>query len=249
MRSMGRFFMITAGVLMVNGCADLVHYVPEEKGSCDFGICEPGRLSIDTITDVFGFLKTDNGRYHIEVSGNAPEPDSLFIACAAQGIELPDSDSYVKFSGEIKDPCSLEDDNAADSLYLKKLEVFLPASQVDCQPILLNDGYDIRQGDDKLSILHTKMDGDCLEILITYTGSCGRIPPLSLHDSGDIGFGGPVTVFVCLQGEISNECLERNYALLKFDLSPLADRLGPDITLVTFYFISQGGYRINYHPQ
>ena len=216
------------------------------KENCDFAICEEGRNVIDTVIDVHGLLMKRNDLYYIEVTGNSPKPDTLFISCLSSQIVLPSTGTYVKFGGKIKDPCSKEISSSTDSLLLNEIEIINPVVQEICETKILQEGFDVSKNDEKLTIHHLTINDDCLYILISYSGNCSQIPELTLHNSGDILFG-DVHIVVSLQGSINDDCNQENYALLMYDLEPLWDVLVNHTSEeVILYFLSQGMLKIGY---
>ncbi len=219
----------------------------KDKENCDFAICEDGRSTINTVLDAHGILMKKNNLYYIEVTGNNPDPDTLFISCLSSQVVLPITGTYVKFSGKIKDSCSKEISNSTDSLLLNEIEAINPVVQEICTTKILQEGFDINKNDKKLTIHHLTINDDCLQLLISYKGSCSQVPELTLHESGEILLAGSVQLIVNLQGTINDDCNQKNYALFKYNLTPLWDNLAnTTIKDIILYFQSQGLLRISY---
>jgi hypothetical protein len=144
------------------------------KESCDFLICEEGRNSTDTLVNAYGVLLNNDAQYYIEVTGNAPKPNKIYISCLANEITLPETGKYVRFSGYIKDPCSEETSVSVDSLFLNEIEEINTLIQETCEQEILHEGFDIDKNDEKLTIHHLSIDDDCLQVLISYTGNCSQ---------------------------------------------------------------------------
>ena len=239
-----KYLIYSLSITILISCSEVENI--ENKGNCDFEICENGRNNIDTLTNELGVLKINNSQYYIEVTRSDPEPYKYYISCLENHVNLPEIGNYVKFSGYVKDPCSNEKASLSDSLSLLEIEIINASLQASCEPEILQEGYDIKENDEKLAIHHLAIHDDCLNILVSYTGNCNQTPNLTLNNSGDILFGA-VHIVVSLQGPIVDDCNEKNYALLKYDLSPLWTNFsGTSIQEIILYFRSQGMLKIGY---
>lgn len=242
-----RFLVLIGFIIVLSNCTISDIEDPElvNKESCDFSICEDGRDNIDTLSDVHGVLRKKDDLYYVEVTGIGSEPDTLFITCNVDEITFPEIGNYVKFSGTIKESCSAETSSSKDSVYLQQIELINPSEQDNCDKEILNTGYDNDKIDEKLIIHHLSVEDKCLYILVSYVGNCNQIPEITLHNSNDLLFGNGVMINVNLQGEILNDCEVENYAVLKYDISPLAD-ISPysSYSDITLYFQSQSYLRI-----
>lgn len=237
-------FFITSSLFSCT-ISDIETLESEPKESCDFAICEDGREAVDTLIDVYGVVKKKDEFYYVEVTGYAPEPDTLFITCMSDGLIFPEEGSYVKCGGIIKEPCGEEVHTSKDSFLLQNVELLNPIAQGNCDNEILSEGYDNNEIDEKLSIHHLSVVDSCLNILISYVGNCNQLPELTLHNSTDILLGDGILINVNLQGKIQNDCDVQNYVVLKFDISPLWDTFDrPATTHITLYFQSQGYLRI-----
>lgn len=241
-----KYLIYSLSLIFLISCADSEIESTTQKENCDFEICENGRNNIDTLANELGVLKINNGKYYIEVTRSDPEPYKYYISCQENQVILPETENYVKFSGYVKDACSNEKASTTDSLSLSEIELIHPLIQESCEQVILQEGFDITKNDDKLTIHHLAMNDECLHILVSYTGNCDQSPNLTLHSSGDILFG-PVHIVVSLQGPINDDCNQKNYALLKYDLSPLwTNFTGTSIQEIILYFQSQGMLKIGY---
>lgn len=239
-----KYLIYSLSITILISCSEVENI--ENKGNCDFEICENGRNNIDTLRNEHGVLKINNSQYYIEVTTSGPEPYKYYISCLENHVNLPEIGNYVKFSGYVKDPCSNEKASLSDSLSLQEIEIINASLQASCEPEILQEGYDINENDEQLAIHHLTIHDDCLNVLVSYTGNCNQTPNLTLHNSGDILFG-EVHIVVSLQGPITDDCNEKNYALLKYDLAPLwTNFAGTSIQQIILYFQSQGMLKIGY---
>jgi hypothetical protein len=242
-----KYLIYSLSFTILISCSEIENI--ENKKNCDFEICENGRNNIDTLANELGVLKINNGKYYIEVTRSDPEPYKYYISCQENQVTLPETENYVKFSSYVKDPCSNEKASSTDSLSLNEIELIHPLIQESCEPVISQEGFDITKNDEKLTIHHLAMNEDCLHILVSYIGNCNQSPNLTLHSSGDILFG-PVHIVVSLQGPINDDCNQKHYALLKYDLSPLwTNFTGTSIQEIILYFQSQGMLKIGYTKQ
>jgi hypothetical protein len=238
-----KYLIYSLSLIFLASCADSEI---ENKENCDFEICENGRNNIDTLINEYGVLKINNSQYYIEVTRSDPEPYKYYISCLENQVTLPEIGNYVKFSGDVKDPCSNEKASISDSLSLHEIELINPLEKESCELEILQEGFDIKDNDEKLAIHHLAIHDDCLNILVSYIGNCNQTPNLTLHNSGDILFGA-VHIVVSLQGPIVDDCNQKNYALLKYDLAPLWTNFsGTSIQEIIVYFQSQGMLKIGY---
>ena len=241
-----KYLIYLLSLIFLASFADSEIEVITQKENCDFEICENGRNNIDTLINEHGVLKINNSLYYIEVTRSDPEPYKYYISCLENQVILPETENYVKFSGYVKDPCSNEKASLTDSISLNEIEIIDPSIQESCDQVILQEGFDIKENDEKLAIHHLAIHDDCLNILVSYTGNCNQTPILTLHNSGDILFGA-VHIVVSLQGPIVDDCNEKNYAILKYDLAPLwTNFAGTSIQEIILCFQSQGMLKIGY---
>jgi len=218
------------------------------KESCDFAICEDGRAITDTLSQVYGILRSNAKVSYIEWTRGGYTPDTLFISCVDPAITLPNEGDYVKCSGFVKEVCGSEDSMIQkDSLSLKQIEVVEPEQQSDCSTGFVFDTLQNDQIDDRLKILSMTIDKHCLSMLVSFTGGCEVNPEFTLNIGSDILFGGGLTLVSAVQGLIEDDCEEERIALLKFNLSELGEIIPiREDEFFVLYFQSQDYQRVVY---
>lgn len=241
-----KYLIYSISLLILISCSEIESTTYKE--SCDYPICEEGRLNVDTIRNFYGVFRSNLDCDYIEITTGGYTPDTFFIVCHEPDLTIPPNNSYVKFSGHTKQICSINDPMIQkDSLYLIDIEEIVPEELYDCATAIHNDGIDSDLIDAKLNILNITVDKNCISILISYVGMCNLDPIFTLNNSGDILFGGEKSFIMAVQGLIEDDCSTESIKLLKFDLSSLGEivPIREDEFFVLF-FQRQGYLRILY---
>lgn len=199
--------------------------VEEEEAlkGCAADLCETGRPTINEIQDEVAILKEDDQGFILDLHSGFGSR-GLRLSCLNE-IEVPQTGTYVRFSGQIKQSC---DDNGPvvkqnfQDLLLTSLEVIEYKESVDCEPLLINESVEPLSHNTR--ILKADQEGDCLSMLIQTSGLCDQLKPIDLVVSTRfILFDNMLNAQ--LKGKTDPECTASTYVLLKFDISPLKQEL------------------------